>query len=164
MGRTRRRVGESRRARGSGVGVFDRYYDELAVGDCATYGGVTVSEAHVVGFAGLVGDHYPLHVDEEFAKTTRFGRRIAHGFLVLSACSGMFPMKPGVVVAFYGMDDVRFLAPTFLGDTIHCRQEVIAKRDKAEGGVVSVRTAIVNQRDETVCVATLHILSARRPT
>ena len=143
--------------------MFDRYYDELNVGDRATYRGVTVTEAHVVGFAGLVGDHYPLHVDEEFARASRFGQRIAHGFLVLSACSGMFPMTPGVVVAFYGMDDVRFLAPTYIGDTLHCDQEVVAKRDKGEGGVVSVRTTMVNQRDENVCVATLHILTAAKP-
>jgi len=143
--------------------VFDRYYDEIHVGDQATYRGVTVTEAHVVAFAGLVGDHYPLHVDEEFARGTRFGRRVAHGFLVLSMCSGMFPMAPGVVVAFYGMDDVRFVAPTFIGDTLHCCQEVVAKRDKADGGVVSVRTRLLNQRDEPVCVATLHILAARRP-
>jgi acyl dehydratase len=143
--------------------MFDRHYDELAVGDTATYRGVTISEAHIVGFAGIVGDHYPLHVDEEYAKTTKFGARIAHGFLVLASCSGMFPMRPGVVIAFYGMDDVRFLAPTFIGDTLHCEQEIVAKRDKGDGGVVSVRTTMVNQRDAPVCVATLHILTARRP-
>jgi acyl dehydratase len=143
--------------------VFDRYYEDLAVGDRGVYRGVTVTEAHIVGFAGLVGDHYPLHVDEEFAKRSRFGERIAHGFLVLSLCSGMFPMAPGVVVAFYGMDDVRFLVPTFIGDTLHCEQEIVGKRDKDKGGVVSVRTTMVNQRDEKVCVATLHILTASRP-
>ena len=143
--------------------MFDRWYDDIEVGDRASYPGYTITEAHVVQFAGIVGDHYPLHMDAEFAAKSRFGQRIAHGFLVLSASSGMFPMLPGVVVAFYGMDGVRFLAPTFLGDTLRIDQEVVDKRDKGEGGVVSVRQEILNQRDETVCVATLHILIAREP-
>lgn len=142
--------------------MFDRYYDELTVGDRRSFRGVTVTEAHVVGFAGLTGDHYPLHVDAQFAAASRFGERIAHGFLVLSLAAGLFPMDPGVVVAFYGMDDVRFLAPTLFGDTLHPEMEVLALREHGSGGVVSTRLTMVKQDGTAVAVATLHILCARR--
>lgn len=143
--------------------MFDRYFDELAVGDTRTYRGVTITEATVYGFAGVTGDHYPLHVDAEFAARSRFGQRIAHGFLVLSASAGLFPMEPGVVIAFYGMDEVRFLNPTFIGDTLHPEMEVTGLRDKGEdAGVATVRLRMVNQREEVACVATMHVLVARR--
>ncbi len=142
--------------------MFDRSYDEFEVGMRCSYPGFEITEAHVNGFADLVGDHHPLHVDADFAARSPYGQRIAHGFLVLSSSSGMFPMDPEFARAFYGMDDVRFLAPTFLGDELRLEQEVIAKRNKGDGGVVSVRQALINQRDETVCVATLHVLVARR--
>lgn len=144
--------------------MFDRWYDELQVGDRRSYRGVTITESTVYAFAGVTGDHYPLHVDAEFAASSRFGQRIAHGFLVLSASAGLFPMEPGVVVAFYGMDDVRFLHPTFFGDTLHPEMEVVALRDRGAGGVASVRLEMVNQRGEVACVATMHVLLARRPT
>lgn len=143
--------------------MFDRWYDELEVGDRRSYRGVTITEATVYGFAGVTGDHYPLHVDAEFAAASRFGQRIAHGFLVLSASAGLFPMNPGVVVAFYGMDGVRFLHPTFFGDTLHPEMEVVGLRDHPAGGVASVQLEMVNQRAEVACVATMHVLLARRP-
>jgi 3-hydroxybutyryl-CoA dehydratase len=143
--------------------MFDRYFDDIEIGDTGRFRGYTITESHVVQFAGLVGDHYPLHMNAEYAKQSRFGQRIAHGYLVLAASSGMFPMTPGIVVAFYGMDAVRFLAPTFLGDTLDCEHEVVAKREKdARAGVVSVRQTLRNQHGDAVCVATLHILVARR--
>ena len=143
--------------------MFDRYYDEIEVGDRRQFRGVTITEAHVVGVAGRVGAHNTLHREAQFSKASRFGQRIAHGFLVLSASSGLFPQEPGRVIAFYGMDDVRFTAPTFIGDTIRCDHEVIGKRDKPRGGVVSIRQTITNQRDEVVCVATLHVLADVSP-
>ncbi|AUX38580.1 MULTISPECIES: MaoC/PaaZ C-terminal domain-containing protein [Sorangium] len=144
--------------------MFDRWYDELRIGDRRSFRGVTITEAHIVGFAGVTGDHYPLHVDAEYARATRYGQRIAHGFLVISCSAGLFPMEDQRIVAFYGMDAVRFCAPTFIGDTIHPDMEVVAKRDKDPGGVVSVRNEIINQRGELVCTSILHILAARRPT
>jgi 3-hydroxybutyryl-CoA dehydratase len=143
--------------------MYDRFYDEVVVGDSGTYGGVTVTEAHVVGFAGITGDHHPLHVDAEFAARSRYGQRIAHGFLVLSLSAGLFPMKREAVLAFYGMDGVRFVKPTYLGDTLSCRLTVRSKTDKAVGGVVETALEMINQRDEVVAVATMRILVARDP-
>lgn len=143
--------------------MFDRYYDELAIGDKRTFAGLTITEAHVVNFAGVTGDHFSLHMDAEYAKTTPFGQRIAHGLLVLSCGAGLIPLLPGRVIAFLGMEEVRFLAPCFFGDTIHPVMEVIAKKDKAPGGVVTIKEDIINQRDETVVTARINIWAASRP-
>src|SRR3954469_5512810 len=104
--------------------MFDKFYDELEVGDARTFRGVTITEAHILGFAGVTGDHYVLHTDAEYAKTTPFGQRVAHGLLVLSCGAGLIPLEADRVVAFLGMTDVRFSAPTFIGDTIHPEMEV----------------------------------------
>jgi 3-hydroxybutyryl-CoA dehydratase len=138
--------------------MYDRRYDQVAVGDCATYGGVLVSEELIGRFADLTGDHHPLHVDPEFAARSRYGQRIAHGFLVLSLSAGMFPMDPDVVQAFYGMDGVRFVKPTFIGDTVRVRLTVTGKTDKPSGGVVQTALEMINQRDDVVAVATMRIL------
>jgi 3-hydroxybutyryl-CoA dehydratase len=143
--------------------MYDRYYDQVEVGDSAIYGGVQVTEEYINRFADLTGDHHPLHVDPEFAARSRYGQRIAHGFLVLSLSAGMFPMDPAAVVAFYGMDGVRFVKPTFIGDTLRVRLTVTDKTDKTVGGVVQTALEMVNQRDEVVAVATMRILVARSP-
>src|SRR5690348_15258999 len=104
--------------------MYDRYYDQVEIGDSETYGGVQVTEEYINRFADLTGDHHPLHVDPEFAARSRYGQRIAHGFLVLSLAAGMFPMDPAAVVAFYGMDSVRFVKPTYIGDTLRTRLTV----------------------------------------
>ena len=98
--------------------LFARYADDLEVGDSFTTKGRTITEADLVNFAALTWDTYPLHVDAEWASKTMFGERIAHGMLVLSYAAGLVPMEPGPIVAFYGMDKVRFFAPTKIGDTL----------------------------------------------
>lgn len=143
--------------------MYEDWFEDVVVGRRAEYGGVTVTEAHVVGFAGLTGDHHRLHTDAEFAARSRYGQRIAHGFLVLSLSAGLFPMDPEKVLAFYGMDRVRFLHPTLIGDTLRCRLTVEGTVPKPGGGVVDTAMEMVNQRDETVVVARLRILVAARP-
>lgn len=143
--------------------MFDRYYDELSIGDRRAFRGVTITEAHVVGFAGVTGDNYGLHMDAEYAKGTPFGARIAHGLLVLSCGAGLIALEPGRLVAFLGMDRVRFLRPTFLGDTVHPEMEVLDKRDKRPGGVIRLREEIINQRGETVISLEISVLVAASP-
>lgn len=142
--------------------MFDRFYDELNVGDRREFRGITVTETHIVNFAGVTGDHYVLHTDAEYARTTPFGQRVAHGLLVLSLGAGLIPLEPDRVIAFLGMEEVKFLAPTFIGDTVHPVMEVLAKRDKAAGGIVTIREEIVNQRGETVIAARLQVLVANK--
>jgi 3-hydroxybutyryl-CoA dehydratase len=137
--------------------VFDKYYDELQVGDRREFTGMTITETHVVNFAGVTGDHFGLHMDAEYAKTTPFKQRVAHGLLVLSCGAGLIPLLPGRMQAFLGMESVKFRAPVFLGDTIHPVMEVVAKSDKAPGGVVTIDETILNQRDEVVVTARIKI-------
>jgi 3-hydroxybutyryl-CoA dehydratase len=143
--------------------MFDRYYDEISVGDRREFTGITITETHVVNFAGVTGDHFGLHMDAEYAKTTPFKQRIAHGLLVLSCGAGLVPLLPGRMIAFLGMDEVRFTEPVFFGDTIHPVMEVLDKRDKAPGGIATIRETIHNQRDEVVVSAQIQIWMGNRP-
>ena len=143
--------------------MFDQWFDDLQVGDRQVLKGVTVTEAHIVGFAGITGDHYALHTDATYAETTMFGQRIAHGLLVLSCSVGLVPLEPGRVLAFLGIDKVRFSAPTFIGDTIRPEVEITGKRGTPDGGIVVVNEEVKNQRGEVVCSASLKLLMAKRP-
>jgi len=144
--------------------MFDKYYDELNIGDQRVFPGVTVTESHIVGFAGVTGDHYSLHMDAEYAATTPFKQRVAHGLLVLSCGAGLVPLLEGRVIALLGLTSVRFPAPTFIGDTIHPEMEVLEKTDRRGGGVVRISELIKNQRGEVVCEAEIEVLMARRPS
>jgi acyl dehydratase len=130
--------------------MFDKNYNEMEIGARWTSGARTITEADIVNFAGISGDFYALHMDREYAAKSVFGQRIAHGMLVLSYSTGLLDLKPGYVQAFYGMDKVRFVKPVFIGDTIHVELEVVAKKDREKGGVVTVKNEIKNQADETV--------------
>jgi 3-hydroxybutyryl-CoA dehydratase len=127
-----------------------RYFEDFRMGETARSGARTLTETHVIQFCMLTGDWYPLHADKEWAEREGpFGRRIAHGFLVLSFGSGLMPLQEMAIVAFYGMDRVRFLAPTFIDDTLHVETEVVGLDDKgAKGGVVTQRARIVDHRGE----------------
>jgi acyl dehydratase len=118
----------------------------------------TVGETDVYLFAGISGDFAPIHVDEEFMKTTKYGRRIAHGALVVAymsqASTKMCEGLPGTIVS-YGYDRIRFPNAVFIGDTVTVTYE-ITQRDEAAGKAFS-RVTCTNQRGEVVAVAT-HIL------
>jgi 3-hydroxybutyryl-CoA dehydratase len=143
--------------------MLDRYFDEIEVGDISHSRGRTITETDIVNFCMFSGDWYVIHSNAEFAKQTPFGQRIAHGLLVLSAASGLSEIKPGTVVAFYGMDKVRFVAPTFIGDTIHVETEVIDKEDRGDQGIVTLKQQIKKQTGEPVVVSTLRLLMNKRP-
>lgn len=132
------------------------YFEDFSVGHKTVTRSRTVTEADIVGFAGLSGDFVELHVSEEYAKRGPFGRRIAHGLLVLSISSGLTVQlgnTTDTVIAFYGIDRLRFTKPTFIGDTIHVEKEVIAAERKGDGrGVVTFKTQVLNQNGEPVIV------------
>ena len=127
-------------------------------GDTAVTQGRTITEADVTNFAGVSGDFNHLHTDAERMGESMFGERIAHGMLVVSAATGLLwqarsPEEREAVVAFYGIDDLRFRQPTYIGDTIRVELEVIETREKEEGpgnGTVQYLAEVVNQRDQTV--------------
>lgn len=143
--------------------MFDKYFDEISVGDKVTSRGRTITEADVLNFAMLSADWFPLHTDVEYAKGSMFGERIAHGLLVLSAASGLAPPQAPYTIAFYGMDRVRFINPTRIGDTIHVEAEVIEKEERNEqSGIVTYRQTVKNQSDKDVAVGIMKVLMARQ--
>ena len=139
------------------------YLEDFQVGQKITTRARTVTETDIVNFAALSGDWYGIHVDAELAKETIFGGRIAHGFLVLSIASGFITPYEVAVIAFYGMDKVRFTGPVKIGDTIHLEAEVIEIQDKGEFGVVANQWRIKNQRGEDVAVLITKAAVARKP-
>ncbi len=140
-----------------------KYFEDYEVGDVFKTRGRTITEADIVNFCMFSGDWYPLHSDVEYAKNSPFGERIAHGLLVLSATSGLMPVTEMAIVAFYGMDKVRFAAPTKIGDTLHMEIEVLEKKDKGEpGGVITFQSNIKNQRGEDAAISIMKIFMAKK--
>jgi 3-hydroxybutyryl-CoA dehydratase len=103
--------------------VRSRSISELAVGESAEFA-KTISESDVYLFAGITGDLNPVHVDEEFAKTTRFGARVAHGPLTFSLCAGILGTELPGVGTIAVTNEVAFEAPVYIGDTIRVRVEI----------------------------------------
>jgi len=138
-------------------GSKEQTLETLTIGRKMTFR-KTVSEADVYLFAGITGDFHPNHVDEEYMRETVYGRRIAHGALLvgyMSTVSGRMALDvPGTVVT-YGYDRIRFTKPVFFGDTVTITFEIV-ERDATLGKVFS-RVTCTNQTGEVVCVAT-HIL------
>ena len=137
---------------------FRRWFEDLEVGHSLLTHRRTVSEADIVNFGGVSGDYFYMHFDEIAAKDTQFGKRIAHGYFVLSAAAGLFVSPaPGPVLANYGLDNLRFVAPVAIGDTIRarltCKRKVDRNRLDEQGrgqGVVAWDVQVTNQHDELV--------------
>ncbi len=144
---------------------MSKYFDDYKLGDTVTSGTRTITEADIVNFAGLSGDFHELHMSEEFARSGPFGRRIAHGALVFSISTGL-TIQMGAnenIIAFYGVDKLRFTNPTFIGDTIHVTKRVIELVPKDDArGVVAFETQVLNQRNEPVVVYQDRVLMRRR--
>lgn len=122
-------------------------YEKIEVGAKASFA-KTISETDVYLFAGISGDFNPLHVNEEYARTTPFGTRIAHGTLAASLLATVLGMKlpgPGTLAI-----EVRqkFKKPVHFNDTITCMVEVITKVERLR--VIDMRVVWTNQKGETV--------------
>lgn len=146
------------------MSLFLKHFDEIQIGDRETTRARTVTEADIVNFCYLSGDWFPLHSDAEYAAGTQFGGRIAHGYLVVAIASGlMIPPVPGPILANYGADDLRFVAPVRIGDTIRVQVEVVGKQAKgATRGVVDYAMTVQNQREEPVVRLIMKALIAAR--
>lgn len=118
----------------------------------------TIEQADIDAFAAVTGDHNPVHVDEEFAKTTRFGRRIAHGMLTASLISSVLANKlPGEGSVYLGQT-LKFVAPVFPGDEVTAR--VTVKEIREDKPILKLETICVNQRDEIVIRGEATVLAA----
>jgi 3-hydroxybutyryl-CoA dehydratase len=144
----------------------DSFY--VAVGDKVTFS-KTVSESDVYLFAGITGDLAPNHVDEEYMKRSGYGRRIAHGALVVGFMSTASSMaiansrsSSEETPVSLGYDRIRFLAPVYFGDTVTVQYEIVAIDEQRRRSVADMR--VINQSAELVAVGQ-HILKwvANRP-
>lgn len=139
--------------------MFNKYYNDYQIGETWHSHGRTITEADLVNFASLSGDWFPLHTNLEYAKDTPFNQRIAHGMLILSIATGLLELKPGIVVAFYGMDNIRFTNPTFIQDTITLEMNVTDKMDKTEtAGVITAELLVKKQTGENVVAGKIRML------
>ena len=107
-----------------------------------------VTDELVRAFAEVSGDHNPIHLDEEFAKTTRFGRRIAHGMLSGAFISAVLGYELTEVKIVYLSQTLKFTAPVFIGDTVTTTATVTAIREAKN--IVTMDTICTNQDGETV--------------
>ncbi len=141
------------------------YFEDYEVGKEIRSSSRTVTEADIVNFAGITGDWNPIHTDEEFARKSVFGRRIAHGTLTFAITTGLFA-RLGIIertiVAFYGVDRLRFIKPVFIGDTLTAIARVIEKEDRGNAGMIVMEASAVNQRNETVLSSVVRFLVKKR--
>ncbi|MGF6691463.1 oxepin-CoA hydrolase/3-oxo-5,6-dehydrosuberyl-CoA semialdehyde dehydrogenase [Metapseudomonas resinovorans] len=153
------------------VHPFRRYFDELQIGESLLTHRRTVTEADIVNFGCLSGDHFYMHFDELAAKESQFGKRIAHGYFVLSAAAGLFVSPaPGPVLANYGLDSLRFITPVGIGDTIQarltCKRKIDQGKKSPKGepqGVVAWDVEVTNQNGELVASYDILTLVLKRP-
>lgn len=140
------------------VHPFRRHFEEVQIGESLLTHRRTVTEADIVNFGCLSGDHFYMHFDELAARDSQFEKRIAHGYFVLSAAAGLF-VSPGVgpVLANYGLDNLRFITPVGIGDTIQarltCKRKIDQGKESPKGepqGVVAWDVQVTNQEGELV--------------
>jgi acyl dehydratase len=125
-----------------------RRYEEFAVGDRFTTPSRTVTEADVINFAGLSGDYNPLHTNEEFAKTSSFKRRTAHGLLTASIAQGLINqlgLFDGTLITYVSMN-LRYTGVVMFGDTIRAQLKVMEKKEakKVDRGMVAFQVEVLN--------------------
>lgn len=138
-----------------------RGYNELKLGDFYE-SAMTMTETHLVLGAGLFGDFNPLHVNQQFASESRFGNRIAHGYLTTSFMAAQLGMVFHGTAIAYVEHTSRFTAPVMAGDTLKIVWTVTALDDKPkhEGGMVSLTGVCTNQHDAKVAEAEAKMLIA----
>jgi 3-hydroxybutyryl-CoA dehydratase len=134
-------------------------FEALEPGQEFTSRGRTVTEADVVAFASLTGDWHPQHSDAEWASSSPFGERIAHGMLVVSLAAGLVPFDPGRVVALRRVCDATFKRPVRFGDTLRVAGRIAELGEgSGEAGLVTFAWNVVNQDGRTVARARVEVL------
>ncbi len=143
-----------------------KLFDEFREGETFDTPGRTITEADVIGFAGLTGDYNPVHTDEVYARQTEFGGRIAHGPMIIGLAFGLasrLDLIDGTVVALLSVS-WDFHAPVRAGDTLYAAIRVIEKREtrKPGRGVLGLEFKVRNQRSEDVQTGRARLLMRRQ--
>ena len=141
------------------------YFEDVVVGEPVETPALTLTEAHMVRYAGLAGEWEPRSTDEVASRRSESGGRVIPDLLPLCISSGLgwrVPKSPLAVLAFMGFE-WKFSLPLRIGDTIRSRSRTVAKRSMKDGGVVVEEREILNQRGEVVQSGRLTLLVAKRP-
>ena len=146
--------------------VFERYYEDTKVGDECVTPSVTVTDAMIRSYANLSGDHSRIHLDEAFARTTQFGRRIGHGLLGLALTDGLktqadYAFQPGMSLGWTW----DFAGPICIGDALHVRFRVGSRRTTSRPGwgIVVLPSELINQEGKVVQRGEHRLMIPRRP-
>ncbi|NIG55322.1 MaoC/PaaZ C-terminal domain-containing protein [Chitinophaga sp. Cy-1792] len=131
-----------------------KYYEEFVRDDKRRTKGRTITETDIVLHAGQSGDFFPHHMDEEWCRTQPFKKRIAHGTLIFTVAIGLTAELVNEVSITYGYERLRFLAPVFIGDTIHVEVTIKEKKDhkKPGMGLVTELVEVFNQHRQLVMI------------
>jgi len=144
------------------------WFEEFEVGQRILTSGRTLTESDIVSFAGLSGDYNQIHTDAEFSSKTPFGKRVAHGLLILSIASGL-AMRTGVlegtVIAFREINNWKFSLPVFIGDTIIVELHILETKPitRLGGGSLLIELIVKNQSNEATMKGTWTVLVASKP-
>src|SRR3954468_9335257 len=149
---------------------FGYSYADLHVGMSFRSPGRTITDADLVGFAGLTGDFSELHTSDVYAKSSQFGRRVAHGMLGLAYAHGLMWPRTGelreTAIAFLGINDWRFLGPIFVGDTIFVNYTIGELRDSKSRPTQAIAVfdvEVVNQVGEVLQRGRKALLVSKTP-
>lgn len=147
---------------------IDKYWEDWQEGDEIITQGLTVTESHIVNWASLSGDWFPIHTDEEFAKNSPLGTRIAHGPMIFSMTTGLTlrsELGRSIAIAFLGLDRMRINNPVKPGDTIHCEVKVtkMKKTKQEDRGIQTLGYEVKNHRNELVMEFEMSVMLRRKP-
>ncbi|MBM4306973.1 MAG: dehydratase [Deltaproteobacteria bacterium] len=149
--------------------ILGKYFEDFEEGMELVTLGRTMTEADIVNFSGFTGDFNPLHTDAQYASKSMFGERIAHGMCGFSMATGLLVrlnIFEGTIVAFYGIDEWRFLTPIKIGDTIHAIGKVREKREskKEAQGLITFTVDVLNQEGTSVMGGMVKVIVKKRPS
>lgn len=148
---------------------FSKHFEELQIGDTYQTRRRTITETDIINFTNVSWDTFYAHTDTTSLEGSFFTGRVAHGYFILAAAAGLFvDGRKGPVLANYGIDELRFITPVYVNDTIWVNLTVLDKMEKEnkEGitpnGVVRWDIEVFNQRNEQVAQATILTLVAKQ--
>jgi len=149
---------------------FRQHFEDLEIGETLITAKHTITDADVVNFANVSGDHFYAHTDVTSLDGTIFTGRVAHGYYILSKAAGLFVnAKKGPVLLNYGIDECRFTKPVYMGTTIGvrftCKEKIDQEKKSAEDiakGIVKWLVDVYDDSGETVAIATILTMVKKR--
>lgn len=149
------------------LGTPDTYFEDIHPGFAFEGPTITISEAHLVAYAGLLGDFYEVHMNAVAASKSRFGERVAHGPFTFALTIGMLAQRihhlNWHVEAIVGSTNLRFLAPVPIGATLTPRAEVAGVRERESNGAITLAMRAIEASGKDVFTGEFTLFVAKRP-